>query len=100
MSGAMDKMVQAGLNATMTGTDGRTVREVLGPRTMRAAIEAAFAAAPTVVDFVWCEHEGNIHRSDENRCALGHYHSASFDACSRPCPGPHHTILIIPEVKL
>jgi hypothetical protein len=58
---------------------------------------AALAAAPTVDGLVWCEHEGGTHRSDQNRCASGHYHPESFDACSAPCPGPHDRLIRVPK---
>jgi surface antigen len=96
MSEVNNEMVRAGLDTTMTGTDGRTVRESLGPWTMRAAIEAALASAPTVEDVVWCNEWKKIY----GRTSAGIYRCESFVGLAVPgvCPGPHRTLLLGPEV--
>jgi hypothetical protein len=57
---------------------------------------AGRASNPALADttYVWCEHEGDIHRSGENRCTSGHYHLRSFDGCPGPCPGPHYVLIV------
>lgn len=80
MTGIPDEMLDAARAALAEHVD-------VWPEQMRAALQAALDAAPTV-DGWWCAHWEILSGPNErDQCAM-----------STDCPGPHKTLLLGPTI--